>query len=95
MLHDAILLETFENEIHGKLQKKVSRCNLELQLALVSKSRCNRCRKQNRTVVCGSSKKVARKVAKKVRYTLQPTCKLPRNAITTGVAREIASCDNS
>ena len=41
---------------------------------------------------CCKCKKVARKVARRACYTLQPTCNFSSNAIATHVAKKIAPC---
>ena len=103
VLHDATFLATclamFEREIHCKLQKtcytvqsRGATCNLfktnsmqSLQKVELISTLCK----------CCKPKKVARQVAKRACYTLQPTCNFCRNAIETQVAKKIAPCNTS
>ena len=92
VLHGAIFFNRFSQRWKKKpttsRRSHVPRCSLELQLAMVSKQSMQSLQKiepSSTLCSCCKPKKVARHVAKKARYTLQPTCNLSRNAVATSV----------
>ena len=102
VLHGAIFIATcvatLERTVHCKLlQTFCTVHSVGLQLAVASKNLCNccKCRPKLYFVQSLQGQKVARQVAERVCYTLQPTCNLSRNAIAAQVARKIVSCYTS
>ena len=86
---------TSKKEIIASCRRHVTRCHDKLNLesiqnkfyaiiaeAELSSALCNICKP-----------KVARQLAHRACYTLQPTCKFSHNAIATHVAKKIAPCN--
>ena len=100
VLHGAIslasCLASWKKKSIASCRRNVTRCNLELQLAMVSKQSMQSLQKVERSsTLCNlyKTKKVAKQVAKRTFYTLQPICTLSYNAIATQVAKKIAPCN--
>ena len=93
----AICLATVEKQSIAICSIHVTRCNLGLQFAIVSKIGAIIVKCKTGSALCNSCKpkKVARQVAESTYYTLQPTYNLSRNAIVTQVAKKIVSCNTS
>ena len=87
VLHEAIFLANclpMLEKNHCKLQKT---CYMLQSLQKVGPS--------STSLNCCKPEKIARQVAKRACYTLQPTCNFCRNAIGAQVANRIASCNIS
>ena len=65
-------------------RRHVTRCNLELQLAMITKQSMLLLQKVE---LRSTLKKIGRQVAKMACYMLQPTCNLSRNTIAAQVAK--------
>ena len=88
------LTETFI----ASCRRYVTCCNLELQLARDMKKSVQSLQKvESSCILCNryKPKKVARQVAKRACYTLQPTCNFSRDAIAAQVVKKIMPCNTS
>ena len=78
--------------------RRVTCCNLELKLVMVFNKSMQSLQKVEPSSALRNHckpKKVARQVAKRARYTLQPICNLSRNAIATQATDKIALCNTT
>ena len=100
VLHNEIFLRnclaTLEKTSIASCRRHDAYCNLKLQLAIDSKYFMQSMQKVKPCALQSLHPKiVAKQVAKKACYTLQPTWNFSRNAFTTQVVKKIAPCNTA